>query len=89
MRRGIGGVIVAGLVVMSLGAQDRALEPRAFAEVVRFETSLRELETAVNDPDLTAALIGRVLVFDGERLGGGHPARFLCRNRTRIRYLDR
>ena len=65
MRRGIGGVIVAGLVVMSLGAQDRTLEPRAFAEVVRFETSLRELETAVNDPDLTAALIGRVLVFDG------------------------
>ena len=58
-------MIVGGVVVISLGAQDRALEPQAFVKIVRFETSLRELGTAVNDPELAAALIDRILVFDG------------------------
>ena len=57
--------MVGGLAVMSLGAQDRALERQTFFEIVRFETSLRELEAAVDDPDLTASLIDRILVFDG------------------------
>lgn len=50
---------------MSLGAQDGALDRQAFIDLVRFDTSLSELEAAVDDPDLTESLIDRILVFDG------------------------